>query len=496
MSVRIAKLFLMAAALCSPTAKAVYLDAFACSDDANSEWRYKMDQTFSVCVNPAGDYASNYKLNSLKSVSCKEGQAIVIGNDYIIKNGSKPLDSASLAEHKGRGKKKASPNGMGFETTAIRAFFDEGERRVVCKGLAEVDYTEPCEQQSYTLPTTEYDPTTHSKMVTGTIRHGGFCVIGAKDASAFVSENGASYADYTYETVHGLADGTRVWDDPGKRFKHLEGNICEGGIFLRPSGMYIPQGLDVTIETTEKDGESDGVTICAFVEPPYGNGGVRPVDRGGKWMQQLIDQGFERKGKISYISTDPERLHVLCKLMSEPCEEGSRRGRSLKAIEELNFETDVDIGDSCPADVAVLNTVGVTPYPRDGIIDPPVNIISQDKSTVTVEIVNNWDKHIEKMFLSYRTDNFSSKCFEETEVLVGQATDPLTIQCKVTSPYAFLRICLQDDDLLFGGDDAKVSSCCHPENIDGRTVCYNIEIRCETSCVTEESRRYLRAIAM
>jgi hypothetical protein len=63
-----------------------------------------------------------------------------------------------------------------------------------------------------------------------------------------------------------------------------------------------------------------------------------------------------------------------------------RRGCGFEATAELYFEADVDIGDSCPADIVVTKTDGVIQYPKDDGIDPPVNIISRQISSVTVEM--------------------------------------------------------------------------------------------------------------
>lgn len=211
-------------------------------------------------------------------------------------------------------------------------------------------------------------------------------------------------------------------------------------------------------------------------------------------MDQLLEQGFEPNGNISYNQYLPDRLLVLCKLMREPCEENSRRGRGLAAvIEELNFEVDVDIGDECPADIYLRKTDGITPYPGDGDSDPPVNILSQDIESVTVEVKNTWGKPIEKIFYSYKTTVWTPHCFEETDVDYDIAD--IVIKCNTLVPVALLTICLQDTDLLVEGDNAEVSPCCYPENINDPTVCYQLEIRCESKCIEEDSRRDLRGIA-
>lgn len=207
-------------------------------------------------------------------------------------------------------------------------------------------------------------------------------------------------------------------------------------------------GLTVTIKTTEEDEKSDGATICAIVEPPWRDGTVR----GGGWPSELQEQGFQNEGYISY-NQFTDRFLVLCKQFHEPCEETSRRGRSLEEIkdETVHFETDVDIGNSCPADIVVSKSDGVLPYPRDGFIDPPVYVTSYNikDNTVTVDVKNTWDGQIDTIFYSYKTDMFTQKCFKGTDVRPGQkhVEEGIEISCYVMSPQARLRICLQDTNL-------------------------------------------------
>jgi len=164
---------------------------------------------------------------------------------------------------------------------------------------------------------------------------------------------------------------------------------------------------------------------------------------------------------------------------------------------------------SCPEDVTLVTTVGETDWPSaagGGNNKPVVEIVSQDTSTVTVSLNQEWtseQQSVDSIFYSYKPSVWSQKCYEEQRV-VGQSSfaDTITIQCNVLTPYAFLQICVADDASngilsATGLDNATIPKCCQSEEEtdDTPTVCYTVEIRCDSLCIdeaTEESRRMLR----
>jgi len=115
---------------------------------------------------------------------------------------------------------------------------------------------------------------------------------------------------------------------------------------------------------------------------------------------------------------------------------------------------------------------------------------------------------IDQIYYEYKDTLWSKKCYEETDVVTdGVYAEELTIQCNIMTPYAHLQICLVDDvtkNFLSSEyeDDADVPKCCHhddPNNENNKkspTVCYTLQISCETKCadttVDHRSRRLLR----
>jgi len=160
----------------------------------------------------------------------------------------------------------------------------------------------------------------------------------------------------------------------------------------------------------------------------------------------------------------------------------------------------------CLEDVTLVKKYGFTNFPQslvtaggDDIMDGSVvEIISQDTSTVTVTLNQYWttiDVDHDSIYYKFKESRISNVCYEQTKVNGGGTSfDTITITCNLLSPIAYLRICIVDDlsnGNLSSQDDATVPKCCHssPEiPTDTPTVCYALEIRCESRvCIDDEA---------
>lgn len=133
-----------------------------------------------------------------------------------------------------------------------------------------------------------------------------------------------------------------------------------------------------------------------------------------------------------------------------------------------------------------------------------MNIVSQDKSTVTVSLTQGWEGApvgdeifgIDQIFYSYQPDTFDRKCFDETTVFENDKFASIEISCLVSKPFAILELCLVDDlshGLLKSGDNATIPHCCDPIfPPETPTVCYTILIKCVSECVEDDRRALLR----
>ena len=140
--------------------------------------------------------------------------------------------------------------------------------------------------------------------------------------------------------------------------------------------------------------------------------------------------------------------------------------------------------DQCPDAVRLLKTHGVTEFPlTDANTEPPVRIVSQDIETVSVALTNAWGSPVDSIYYEYRESMFELKCFEKEKLEIEETFEEIKIQCNIKDPFALLTICVVDDDTLGEGDDATIPECCHSSNPEGSpTVCYHLEIRCDTGC--------------
>ena len=137
----------------------------------------------------------------------------------------------------------------------------------------------------------------------------------------------------------------------------------------------------------------------------------------------------------------------------------------------------------CPDDIQVIQHTGVTDLP-----DHAVRIVSQDNSTVTVQLVQaytNASTAIGSWYYQYQQGIFSNKCYGDTNV-VGDDIEEITIQCTHHNQIALLEFWISDDitnGVLAEGDNAVIPECCHPSEPDGTPATrYVIQIRCETAC--------------
>merc|ERR1711939_283519 len=157
-----------------------------------------------------------------------------------------------------------------------------------------------------------------------------------------------------------------------------------------------------------------------------------------------------------------------------------------KPIEKNSASDDGDdrvFKPECPEDIVLIEHIGVTPYPDDGI-----RILSQDGTNVKVELTQSYTNSpdtIDYVFYQYKPDVFDSKCYEEDD-MGGGSTIEITIECMRNSQIALLELWVADDvekEVLTVGDNATIPECCHPDVPEGTpTTKYLIEIKCKTEC--------------
>jgi hypothetical protein len=154
----------------------------------------------------------------------------------------------------------------------------------------------------------------------------------------------------------------------------------------------------------------------------------------------------------------------------------------------------------CPDDIKLVMQHGAKDFLSEIGTEQPVKILSQDTSTVTVQLDQVWTSpsfNVDAIYYKYKEDLYNVKCYEERDVKKGITyAEEITIQCNLMSPRANLQICVVDsiDKGFLGVDDnGTVPKCCHSDKTeDTPVVCYSLEINCNTVCTEEaDSRRQL-----
>merc|ERR1712183_673691 len=176
-------------------------------------------------------------------------------------------------------------------------------------------------------------------------------------------------------------------------------------------------------------------------------------------------------------------------------------GVSVFSLDDDGIDTFVE-SNTCPDDVKLKNSKGVTPFSSDTA--SAVKVLSQDTSTLTVQLIQSFniqsfDSNIDQIYFQYKDSLFSKQCYEEMNVgSLKVYAEEVTIQYNIMTPYAYLEICLVDDvskNFLDESEvNAKIPKCCHHDpdvSSDKSTVCYTLEIRCKTKCAdtTVDHRR-------
>jgi hypothetical protein len=161
---------------------------------------------------------------------------------------------------------------------------------------------------------------------------------------------------------------------------------------------------------------------------------------------------------------------------------------SIPTIVVEQFGTDDSAEDdkfiaSCPEDILLIRQDGVMEYSDDS-----VTIISQDSSSVTVQLtqtLTSSETDIDHIFYQYAEDSFDFKCYEEDNIAGGEIIDEITIACTEYSQTALLELWVADNKgLLSELDDANIPKCCHPDGVpqDTPVTQYVIEIKCVSVC--------------
>jgi hypothetical protein len=195
---------------------------------------------------------------------------------------------------------------------------------------------------------------------------------------------------------------------------------------------------------------------------------------GQSWLLAYLDAG-QFYDIANYLGTGKDvRIQVLGYTTEEP---------RVAQIEMYPLPT------FCPGDITLAGQIGSTNY--DSI---PITIISQDTTSITIEVSNTWGEDVlSNMFTRYDDSRLESTCHELTQVTKTD-TSRYTIACMVEDPVAHVDIFVTDNSFSADLDDAAVPQCCHPEAAvvaPSKTVQYIFMLQCVSQCPAEGIQRQL-----
>jgi len=278
------------------------------------------------------------------------------------------------------------------------------------------------------------------------------------------------------------------------------------------------------VETTLMFDMSDCVDTGNFPNP-NGSGGLSPNPNIGPWCQGSNQQCVAvspLKGTVSPIivspTISPTNEPIAPPTPAPTIVEDAVTKPPIVITGMDNDDDALAFPPVCEEDLEVIKQVGMTDISLNK--NEAIRIVSQDRSTVTVQLQQAWHSPspsellkandndaavddpllfsalpwIDHIYYAYRHDTFDEVCFEETKVTDQSVyAKDLTIQCVVNKPYALLKICIADDirnaRLQFNSveENAVVPKCCHPSfPPETPVMCYAVKISCVTECVVDE----------
>jgi hypothetical protein len=140
-------------------------------------------------------------------------------------------------------------------------------------------------------------------------------------------------------------------------------------------------------------------------------------------------------------------------------------------------------------DVSLMGQIGTAFYES-----LPIKIISQDRTSVTIEVSNTWSETVISHIYT-RHDNMSrdSTCHELLEVSKSD-TAQYTIECMFEVPVAHVDLFVSDDSFSEVLDSAEVPLCCHPDEDDVTpTVQYTFIVQCVEQSTVDGQRKLRRS---
>ena len=143
----------------------------------------------------------------------------------------------------------------------------------------------------------------------------------------------------------------------------------------------------------------------------------------------------------------------------------------------------------CQDDISLVDQIGAGNYNS-----LPIKIVSQDITSVTIDVYNTWDGDIlSNMFTRFDDTTLKTTCPEMTDVTKTAAPSRYTIACMSKDAVAHVDLFVSKPSFSTkSGDIAEVPECCHPNgDFTEPAVQYVFMLQCISQCPTEGVQRGL-----
>jgi hypothetical protein len=122
--------------------------------------------------------------------------------------------------------------------------------------------------------------------------------------------------------------------------------------------------------------------------------------------------------------------------------------------------------------------------PKDGtpFAEVPLKIVSQDTTTVTLELTNAFPQTVAAAYVQYEVAVAAYECAEYNNFAVSQV-ETITVECMVSEPVAVVTVIITDPAAVSG--DANIPICCHADSEEDPAVAYTFSVSCVPLCEPE-----------
>jgi hypothetical protein len=151
---------------------------------------------------------------------------------------------------------------------------------------------------------------------------------------------------------------------------------------------------------------------------------------------------------------------------------------------------------SCPDNVELVSIDGSFEYPEEA---PPIVVTFQNETHVKFNVENTLGQTISSVYTEYHSGQFGeTECLEEENFEPNDAPVEFTAFCmhnvKISIVNFWVSDCEVTNPFLSEEDIAEIPECCHPPDLECKTVQYTFKLHCIDQCPDDAGTRKLHQV--